>query len=153
MDDKRKPFVDLTAETNPPPSFLQATSQGAGPSRTPVAFQTRLACVSLHMTDRLRFINFSAAEISTLREALGLIWPIQETRRYGGAEEFKFRDYPWMGKAKGDDQSRRLAMRMLQVLHNMGWVLQAAVDISKSVSDKGSSDYCEPFTCRPFRAS
>lgn len=88
------------------------------------------------MNDRIRFLNFSPAEVRALREGLGTVWPIQEVRSYGGAEEFKFRDYPWAGKANGDDKSRRLVKRMLESLYDMGWVLQAAVDISKKSLDE-----------------
>lgn len=143
MDGKRKPFMDPTADAAPPPSFLEATSSVAGPSSS---FETRLACVSLHMNDRIRFLNFSPAEVRALREGLGTVWPIQEVRSYGGAEEFKFRDYPWAGKANGDDKSRRLVKRMLESLYDMGWVLQAAVDISKKSLDEGWS---QPPNCKP----
>lgn len=89
------------------------------------------------MTDRLRFINFTAQESSALRGVLGSVWPIQEVRAYGGADEIKFKGYPWQEKYNGEDNARRLIRRMLEALYDMGWVLQAAVDVSKKEMDKG----------------
>lgn len=144
MGNKHESFTDSEADAAAPPSFLEATSSEAGPLETSVPFQTRLACVSLHMNDRIRFLNFSTEEIRSLRDNLRTVWSIQDVRSYGGAEEFKFKDYPWLGKAKGNDQSRRLIKSMLQTLYNMGWVLQAAVDISKKIFDEGWLPICEP---------
>ena len=137
MDEKGKLFGNAAADAAPPPSFQEATaSSSAGPSGG-LPFQTRLACVSLNMSDRIRFINFSATEISALRGKLGAVWPIQTMRSYGGADEFKFKDYPWMGRVNGDDKARRLTRTLLETLYNMGWVLQAAIDISKKSADNG----------------
>ncbi|KUI56690.1 hypothetical protein VP1G_04031 [Cytospora mali] len=131
MEDKRKPFIDPTVDPAPPPSFLGATSSAAGPSGTSTPFHTRLASVSLHMQDRIRFLNLNPSEIRYLRESLGAVWPLQEVRSYGGTEEFKFKGYPWVGKVNGDDQARRLVRRLLEALFEMGWVLQASVDVGK----------------------
>lgn len=149
MDDLGKPSIDSTANAAPPPSFLEATSSAAGPSASgsSIPFQTRLACVSLNMTDRIRFINLKADEIKTLRAGLDPTWRIQEVRRYGGAVEFKFKEYPWLASNNGYDQSRRLVKRLLETLYDLGWVLQAAIDISKKHLDKGLSGVP---TCRPL---
>lgn len=136
MDDKSKPFSEPKGGFAPPPSFLEATTS-AGPSQGASSFQTRFACVTLNMTDRMRFINFSAPETSALRGVLGSVWPIQDVRAYGGADEIKFKGYPWQEKVNGDDNARRLVRRMLEALYDMGWVLQAAVDVSKKELDKG----------------
>lgn len=137
MDDKSKPFGEPKGGFAPPPSFLEATAS-AGPSHGASSFQTRFACVTLNMTDRMRFINFSAPETSALRGVLGSVWPIQDVRAYGGADEIKFKGYPWQEKVNGDDNARRLVRRMLEALYDMGWVLQAAVDVSKKELDKGT---------------
>lgn len=137
MDDKRNPFGEPRAGPAPPPSFLEATTSAGGPSQGASSFQTRFACVTLNMTDRVRFINFTAQETSALRGVLGSVWPIQEVRAYGGADEIKFKGYPWQEKYNGDDNARRLIRRMLEALYDMGWVLQAAVDVSKKEMDKG----------------
>ena len=135
--DKSKPLGGPSAGfTAPPPSFQEATSS-AGPSQGASSFQTRFACVTLNMTDRMRFINFSAPETSALRDVLGSVWPIQDVRAYGGADEIKFKGYPWQERVNGDDQARRLIRRMLEALYDMGWVLQAAVDVSRKELDKG----------------
>lgn len=135
MGEKSQAFGEPKAGYTAPPSFQEATS--AGPSQSASPFQTRFACVTLNMTDRMRFINFSAPETSALRSVLGSIWPIQDVRAYGGADEIKFKGYPWQEKVNGDDKSRRLVRRMLEALYDMGWVLQAAVDVSRKELDKG----------------
>ncbi|KAJ0107169.1 hypothetical protein J7T55_014699 [Diaporthe amygdali] len=137
MDDKSRLFGEPQAEGPPPPSFLEATTS-AGPSGGASSFQTRFACVTLNMTDRMRFINFSAHETSALRGVLGSVWPIQDVRAYGGADEIKFKGFPWQEKMNGDDMARRLIRRLLEALYDMGWVLQAAVDVSKKEMDKDS---------------
>jgi hypothetical protein len=134
--DKSKPLGEPLTDFAPPPSFLEATAS-AGSSQDASSFQTRFACVTLNLTDRMRFINFSARETSTLRGVLGSVWPIQDVRPYGGADEIKFKGYPWQERVNGDDQARRLIRRMLEALYDMGWVLQAAVDVSRKELDKG----------------
>ncbi|KAH8785714.1 hypothetical protein F5883DRAFT_535919 [Diaporthe sp. PMI_573] len=135
--DKSKPLGEPLTDFAPPPSFLEATAS-AGSSQDASSFQTRFACVTLNLTDRMRFINFSARETSTLRGVLGSVWPIQDVRPYGGADEIKFKGYPWQERVNGDDQARRLIRRMLEALYDMGWVLQAAVDVSRKELDKDS---------------
>lgn len=134
--DKSKPLGEPSAGIAPPPSFLEATAS-AGSSQGASSFQTRFACVTLNLTDRMRFINFNTREFSDLRGVLGSVWPIQDVRAYGGADEIKFKGYPWQEKVNGDDQARRLVRRMLEALYDMGWVLQAAVDASRKDLDKG----------------
>lgn len=136
--DKSKPFGQPSEGIAPPPSFLEATSL-AGSSQDASSFQTRFACVTLNMSDKIRFINFNARETSALRGVLGSVWPIQDVRAYGGADEIKFKGYPWQEKVNGNDEARRLVRRMLEALYDMGWVLQGAVDASRKELDKGMS--------------
>lgn len=136
--DKRKSLGEPSSERAPPPSFLEATASAAS-SQDASSFQTRFACVTLNMMDRMRFINFNAREFSALRGVLGSVWPIQDVRVYGGADEIKFKGYPWQERVNGDDQARRLVRRMLEALYDMGWVLQAAVDVSRKELDKGNT--------------
>ncbi|KAI3391374.1 hypothetical protein diail_7460 [Diaporthe ilicicola] len=137
MDGKIKLLSEPNAGNSPPPSFLEATTS-AGPSTGAPSFQTRFACVTLNRSDRMRLINFSAHEASALRGVLGSVWPIQDVRTYGGADEFKFKGFPWKETNNGDDNARRLVRRMLEALYAMGWVLQAAVDVSRKELDKDS---------------
>lgn len=134
--DKSKPFGEPSEGLAPPPSFQEATAS-AGSSQDASSFQTRFACVTLNMSDRIRFINFNARETSALRGVLGSVWPIQDVRAYGGADEIKFKGYPWQEKVNGNDEARRLVRRMLEALYDMGWVLQGAVDASRKELDKG----------------
>lgn len=85
----------------------------------------------------MRLINFSAEDTRALRGVLGSVWPIKDVRPYGGADEIKFKGYPWQDKNNGDDKARRLVRKMLEALYGMGWVLQASVDVSRKELDKG----------------
>ncbi|KAK7746426.1 hypothetical protein SLS53_002385 [Cytospora paraplurivora] len=139
MNDKGKLFVDgrlHTAAVIPGGHNVGGVASALGNSSP---FQTRLACVSLNMTDRTLFISFSAEEIKTLRVRLSSTWRIQGERKYGGADEFNFREYPWVARHNGNDQSRRLVKKLLETLYDLGWVLQAAIDISKKHVGKALS--------------
>lgn len=138
MDGNHKTDMKPTADAAPPPSFLEAISSAAGPSGNalPVQPPIKLACVSLSHDDRIRFLNFSTNEIVSFRDALATIWPIQAVRFNGGAMEIKFKGTPWLCNG---GNSRRLIKGMLQRMYAMGWVLQAAVDISKRMFEEGWS--------------
>ncbi|ROV91365.1 hypothetical protein VMCG_09704 [Cytospora schulzeri] len=88
MDDERKSFLHPTADTAAPPSILEATSLEARPSGSTSRFQTRLACISRFMNDRMRFLNFSIANIISLRDRLGM------------TGLFKSISFDWTGKLK-----------------------------------------------------
>jgi hypothetical protein len=134
---KSKQLGEPSPAIAPPPSFLEAAASGDGPWHDAAPFQTRFACVTLNRADRMRFINLSAREFGYLRGVLGSVWPMQDVRIFGGADEIKFKAYPWDPRVNGDDQARRLVRRMLEELYDMGWVLQAAVDASRKEMDKG----------------
>ena len=51
-----------------PPSFEE--SQNAAP----VIFKTYFACVTLNMSDRIRFINFPTADVETLLPVISSTW-------------------------------------------------------------------------------
>lgn len=136
MDDKRKSLGEPKTRSAPPPSFVEATTS-AGPSQDSSSFQTRLACVALNKMDLIRFIGFSTPETNAIRGVLGSMWPIRGVRAYGGSVEIKFKGYPWKQKHDGEDNTRRLIRRMLEALYDMGWVLQAAVDVTHKELDKG----------------
>lgn len=125
-------------KSDPPPSFEAATSGAGGPSQA-APFRTRFACVTLNQSDRIRFINFPSDDVTALKGVISTTWPkgIQDFRKYGQSDEFKLRGYPWGYDSRGDDRSRRLVRRMLETLFDRGWVLQAAIDLSKKELDKG----------------
>jgi hypothetical protein len=116
----------------PPPNYTAAT---AGPS---TAFQTRFASVSLHMEDRLRFLNFPEHVLGMCRYAVQSSWKrgIQSEGDYGGSWEFKLQGHPWRGSGDDAVQARRLVTAILRTLHSQGWVLMLSTDISKKNRDK-----------------
>ena len=128
-----------------PPAYTQPASQGAGASSsTAPAFRTQFACVTLNMMDRMRFINFPPEITNDLRTTIQGAWPqgIQEERPYGKSKEFKLKGFPWSFKTDGSSDARRLVLQVLEALYDRGWVLQAAVDLSKKEADKGMSALC-----------
>jgi hypothetical protein len=132
---------------DPPPLF--SPPQSSKPQLTqpalqsapapPPAFSTRFACVTLNQMDRIRFISFGADDVTAMRGIIQTAWPrgINSTRPYGGADELKLNGYPWRSDSRGGDDSRRLIRALLGGLFDRGWVLQAAVDMSKKDLDKG----------------
>ncbi|CAG9982603.1 unnamed protein product [Clonostachys byssicola] len=60
-------------------------------------------------------------------------WPkgIQGVRDYAGSREFKLHGSPWRASYSRNDDSRQLVLKVLEALHDMGWVLHVAADLSK----------------------
>ncbi|KAL1874874.1 hypothetical protein Daus18300_003415 [Diaporthe australafricana] len=135
MDNNTKPLGEPWAGVLPPPYFQEATPS-RGPSTGATSSWTRFACVTVDRSDRIRLVNFRAEDTRALRGVLGSVWPIKDVRPCGSADEIKFKGYPW--RKNGDDKARRLVRRMLEALYDMGWVLQAAVDVSRKDLEKDS---------------
>jgi hypothetical protein len=114
------------------PNYMTAT---AGPSS---AVQTRFASVSMHMEDRLRFLNFPEYIVGMCRTTIQAVWQrgIQSEREYGGSREIKVYGHPWRGSGAEAIQARRLICALFRTLHSQGWVLMLSTDISKKNSDK-----------------
>ncbi|SPO07245.1 uncharacterized protein DNG_09939 [Cephalotrichum gorgonifer] len=126
------------------PSLAYAQSPGLAMQPLqppPPGFQTRFACVSLNMSDRLRFLNFSPEDFQAAQEVVAASWPrgIRHVQEYGGAMEIKTRGNPWSADvwgAEDRDAAKRMLRRLLGMLYNRGWVLQASLDMSKKEFDK-----------------
>lgn len=116
----------------PLPSYSTATS---GPS---TAFQTRFASVSMHMEDRIRFLQFPTPIIDICRQTIAAVWTrgIQAEREYAGSQEIKLYGRPWRGAGDEAVMARRLICALLGTLHGQGWVLTLSTDISKKNWDK-----------------
>ncbi|KAL4402373.1 hypothetical protein ACI68E_000138 [Malassezia pachydermatis] len=101
-------------------------------------FQTCFASLSLHMTDRIRFIGFSPEALATVRQVVQQTWQpgIQNERPYGGSHEIKLYGNPWRGIMGEAISSRRLMRNILAALYSQGWILTISTDISKKVTDK-----------------
>ncbi|KAI6364099.1 hypothetical protein MCOR31_007583 [Pyricularia oryzae] len=129
-------FQESQAYAAPPPP---ATAAAAGSSSAAPVFRSQFACVTLNMFDRIRLINFSPDEVNAVRDVVTRVWPegIKDVRPYGGATEIKCRGWPFSsGQFNGDDNSRRMILRIVNVLFDMGWVLQTTLDMSNKEYDK-----------------
>ena len=117
-----------------PPPFDDAFSSS---SRAP--FRTHFACITLNRRDRIRFLNFPPDVVRDMAGVIRSAWPrgIDSERAYNKALEIKVYGNPWGTDRAGDDDARRLVRRLLEGLYDRGWVLQAAVDITKKELDKG----------------
>ncbi|CAH0047212.1 unnamed protein product [Clonostachys solani] len=61
-------------------------------------------------------------------------WPkgIQNIRDYAGSRELALYGSPWKESYKGNDDSRQLVLKIFEALYDIGWVLHAAADLSKT---------------------
>lgn len=133
----RAPMDEKSQLTTPseviPPSYSPSTS-----TTTPT-----FATVSLHMFDRIRFLQFPASDHPKLLEIVSSAWSngIQTTREYAGSYEIQFKGNPWSHTSSGttpnDSHSRRLMRLLLEGLYNMGWVFETALRVCKKSSEKG----------------
>ena len=130
-------------EKEMPPSYA-ATPVASTSTGTQPAFRTQFACITLNMTDLIRFINFPAEDVINLKGVIQAAWPegIQEMGPYGKSTQIKLRGRPLAYRPDGADESRLLVLRILEVLYNRGWVLLVGMDMSKKKLDKGTA--CSP---------
>ncbi|KAK2880130.1 hypothetical protein FQN49_000544 [Arthroderma sp. PD_2] len=96
-------------------------------------FRTTFACLSMHMTDRIRLLRFPVTLIPELIEMVRKGWPkgIHTPREYGQSLEIKMKGNPWSPNSWGDSRvdARRLIARILDGLYLRGWIIKTSVDI------------------------
>jgi len=111
-----------------PPAY---TNEGASSS------ETAFASLSLHQTDRIRLLQFSATE-NGIREVIRRNWHrgIQSERPYSSSHEFKLSGNPWDGQGSDAIPARIVIREILAYLYSIGWVLYASTDVSKKRLDK-----------------
>ncbi|KAF5689033.1 hypothetical protein FDENT_4535 [Fusarium denticulatum] len=117
-----------------PPSFQETMAS------SPPIFQTQFACMTFNMFDRIRLINFTEVEVSAIKEVVAARWSagLSHVQPYGESMEFRLRGRPWLHRSGGNDDSRRLMLRILERLFDMGWVLQGAMEITLKSESKDS---------------
>lgn len=107
------------------------------------SFDVSFASVSLHMTDRIRFLQFPDSDLPRLTDIVAGAWSngIQSTREYAGSFEIKLKGNPWTHAhpsiSPGDNQARRLIRILLEGLYNMGWVFDINVRTCRKPNEKG----------------
>ncbi|KAK2932015.1 hypothetical protein FoTM2_006472 [Fusarium oxysporum f. sp. vasinfectum] len=117
-----------------PPSFQETMAS------SPPVFKTQFACMTFNMFDRIRLINFTEAEVSGIKEVVAARWSpgLAHVQPYGESMEFRLRGRPWLHRSGGNDDSRRLMLRILEKLFDMGWVLQGSMEITLKSESKDS---------------
>ena len=127
---------ELDRDLPPLPPFSGALSSSSSSS---APFRTQFACITLNRRDRIRFLNFPPDVVRDMAGVIRSAWPrgIDSERAYNKAREIKVYGNPWGADKAGNDDARRLVRRLLEGLYDKGWVLQAAVDITKKELDKG----------------
>jgi hypothetical protein len=119
-----------------PPTYSETT---AVPSSSTSAFRTRFASMSMHMSDRLRFLLFPIEVVQACQQTVTHVWRkgIQQTRTYGGSQEMQLYGRPWSsGSSDQAIEARRLLTALLERLHSLGWVMTLSTDVSKKKLDK-----------------
>lgn len=122
------------------------------------AFRTNFACVSLHMSDRIRLMQFPPEVCDAVRNSLRQSWPmgIQGEREYYGSLEFKMKGYPWSPAGEDAIHARRLTRGIMATLYSYGWILYISSDVSMKQGDKDNLFFrhqepapapCEWFSC------
>ncbi|KAM5472041.1 hypothetical protein MferCBS49748_001489 [Microsporum ferrugineum] len=95
--------------------------------------RTSFACLSMHMTDRIRLMRFPAHMVPQIIEMVRTSWPkgINAPREYGQSLEIKLNGNPWSPHSWGESKvdARRLVTRLLDGLYLRGWIIKASVDI------------------------
>lgn len=127
-----------TFDNEVPPSYGKSENN---PLMQTSSFHTTFACVSLHMTDRIRLIRFPEGDVPRIQGIIRSSWQrgIQDLRVYDQSNEIKLNGNPWSAYGSTrKSEARRLVIGLLQGLFDMGWVLKAAVDVSKKEFDKGN---------------
>ena len=101
-------------------------------------FFSKMASVSLHRADRMRFLGFPPEILNMLRDTIKQSWPlgIQLEKPYGGSHEYVLWGFPWDGKGQAGIEARRLVRNVLAALYGAGWILIFSTDVSKKETDK-----------------
>lgn len=116
------------------------TFASSSQSEPPSYFTTSFASLSLHMTDRIRLLDFPQEIVDLVRNVLQRNWQrgIQQECVYYGSYEFKLYGRPWsisMDVQQAID-ARRLIRHLFAALYDVGWILALSTDVSRKQADK-----------------
>ncbi|KAK2590596.1 hypothetical protein QQS21_011719 [Conoideocrella luteorostrata] len=129
---EKAPSTSASAPPPPPPP-----PPGYSPDET---FRTSFGSLSLHMSDRIRVIQFPSEDVDAIRATILRCWVkgIQAERPYSVSREFKLRGNPWIGVGTGPDAvpAQILMRELFACLYERGWIMTASTDISRKKGDK-----------------
>ena len=96
--------------------------------------------ISLNSNDLLRVIDAPESLIPTIRDIIQTSWyrGIQGVSRYAGSWEFKLKGTPWWADGQETVEARILILKLMEMLHAVGWSPIASIDSSRKVTDKSS---------------
>jgi hypothetical protein len=137
------PAYTKVAETQAPK--VEASSSSTS------AFQSQFASISLHQSDRIRFLQFPAEHTAAIRSVVARNWPfgIQAERPYGGSHEIKLRGNPWSGQGSDAIPARIMMRELFAYLFSVGWIIHQTVDLSKKKFDKDTIVFRKQPTAPP----
>lgn len=134
-------MFDSNQLKGPPPDYEAATSFSHPPQSTPSpSTPSQLSCFSINGYDSIRLIGFSQSDISAIHAVIRDTWAkgIESVHSLAGAREIKLKGTPWIPNLKGDDESRKLILIVVEKLHELGWVACASVRFTLRLAvDKG----------------
>jgi hypothetical protein len=138
---ERSGLPDQNQQNDGPKQYGSSSSKRPPPSEAelpPPAFYTNFASVSLHMSDRIRLMQFPPDVCAAVRQNINVSWPngIQAEREYYGSLEFKMKGYPWSPVGEDAIFARRLTRGIMATLYAHGWILYISSDISMKQGDK-----------------
>lgn len=116
--------------------FSTTSASGSAPSWP--AFQSQFASISLHQSDRIRFMQFPAETLAGVRDVITRSYKpgIQDERPYAGSHEIKLKGYPWESIGTYSTSSRVMMRELFSYLYSAGWIVHQTVDLSKVQFDK-----------------
>ncbi|KAF9904191.1 hypothetical protein EC991_002939 [Linnemannia zychae] len=105
---------------------------------------SKICCISLHDTDKIRLINVPPSFVSPLRFAIFEAWdrPIQQETSLKQCDgyEFKLKGRPWSCPPKNEQHvsSKKLILALLRVMEMRGWLLILASNVNYMREEKDS---------------
>lgn len=118
----------------PPPYSEAVNNHIQRPSQPP------FACLSISAYDRFRLIGFPQPVVTAIHAIIRDTWAkgLDSIQSVAGAQEIKLNGTPWIPNIKGDDESRKLILAVVEKLYALGWVTCTSVRFTLRLSvDKG----------------
>jgi hypothetical protein len=127
------PYISALAKTATP--HVPITGDGPGHC---CPFETAFASISLHKSNKIRFLQFENDDIVGVREVINHFWPqkLHSEREYAASYEFKLHGNPWGGQGNEAVPARIVMREIFAYLYSVGWILHVTTDVSKKPFEK-----------------